>query len=113
MTAFDVAPDRALSNRRVWAKLGESVPDGCCLDAEGAIWVATPPTNEVIRVKQGGEITHRIATETMAIACMLGGHDRRTLFVLTAPSIEPDKCIALKGARIETTQVEIPGAGLP
>ena len=113
MTAFDVAPDGTLSNRRVWAKLGESVPDGCCLDAEGAIWVATPMTNEVIRVKQGGEVTHRISTETMAIACMLGGHDRRTLFVLTSPSIEPDQCVALKGARIETTQVQIPGAGLP
>jgi len=113
MTAFDVAPDGALSNRRVWAKLGESVPDGCCLDAEGAIWVATPLTNEVIRVKEGGEVTYRISTQMMAIACMLGGHDRRTLFVLTSPSIEPDKCVALKGARIETTQVEIPGAGLP
>ena len=113
MTAFDVAPDGTLSNRRVWAKLGESVPDGCCLDAEGAIWVATPMTNEVIRVKENGAITHRIRTDTMAIACMLGGQDRRTLFVLTSPSIEPDKCVALKGARIEITQVEIPGAGLP
>ncbi|MGD0074363.1 MAG: SMP-30/gluconolactonase/LRE family protein [Candidatus Binataceae bacterium] len=113
MTAFDVAPDGTLSNRRVWAHLGESVPDGCCLDAEGAIWVATPMTNEVIRVKENGAITHRIRTDTMAIACMLGGQDRRTLFVLTSPSIEPDKCIALKGARIEITQVEIPGAGLP
>jgi hypothetical protein len=67
----------------------------------------------VIRVKEGGEVTYRISTQMMAVACMLGGHDRRTLFVLTSPSIEPDKCVALKGARIETTQVEIPGAGLP
>jgi sugar lactone lactonase YvrE len=93
--------------------LGESVPDGCCLDADGAIWVATPMTNEVLRVKEGGEVTHRIKTEQMAIACMLGGADRRTLFILSSPSIEPDKCVAMKGARIETMQVQVPGAGLP
>jgi sugar lactone lactonase YvrE len=113
MSAFDVAADGSLSNRRVWAKLGESVPDGCCLDADGAIWVATPMTNEVLRVKEGGEVTHRIKTEQMAIACMLGGADRRTLFILSSPSIEPDKCVAMKGARIETMQVQVPGAGLP
>ncbi|HTY55014.1 MAG TPA: SMP-30/gluconolactonase/LRE family protein [Candidatus Binataceae bacterium] len=113
MTAYDVAADGSLSNRRVWAKLGESVPDGCCLDAEGAIWVATPMTNEVLRVKQGGEITHRVKTDQMAIACMLGGADRRTLFVLTSPSIDPAKCVALKAARIETMPVQVAGAGLP
>jgi sugar lactone lactonase YvrE len=113
MTAYDVAADGSLSNRRVWAKLGESVPDGCCLDAEGAIWVATPMTNEVLRVKQGGDVTHRVKTDQMAIACMLGGADRRTLFVLTSPSIDPKKCVALKGAKIETMPVEVSGAGLP
>jgi len=113
MTAFDVAADGSLSNRRVWAKLGESVPDGCSLDAEGAIWVATPMTSEVLRVKEGGEVTHRIKTEQMAFACMLGGPDRRTLFVLTSDGFDPEKCAAQKSARIETMQVQIPGAGLP
>lgn len=113
LSAFDVAPDGSLSNRRVWAELGKAVPDGCCLDAEGAIWVAAPMSNEVLRVKQGGEILRRIKTQQMAIACMLGGADRRTLFVLTSPSIDPDECKRKRSARIEITKVEVAGAGLP
>lgn len=110
MTAFDVAADGSLSNRRVWAQLdGGRVPDGCCLDAEGAIWVACPTTNEVVRVREGGEVTDRVPTgERNAIACMLGGDDRRTLFVLAAQlSREPG------AGAILTVRVDVPGAGLP
>jgi len=113
LTAFDVGADGALKNRRVWAELGKSVPDGICLDAENAIWVACPTASEVIRVKQGGEVTERIKVETDAFACMLGGPDGRTLFVATAANSDPEKCRADRTGRIEMTQVEVPRAGLP
>jgi sugar lactone lactonase YvrE len=113
LTAFDVAPDGTLSNRRLWADLGKNPPDGIALDAEGAIWVASPTRHEVIRVKEGGEVIERIAVATDAFACMLGGPGRRTLFVLTAENSEPEQCRAKPTGRIEVTQVEVPGAGLP
>ncbi len=113
LTAFEVREDGSLANRRVWADLGKAVPDGIVLDAEGAIWVAAPMSSEVLRVKEGGEVAERIKTETMAIACMLGGADRRTLFVLTCGSLEPDECRAQRSGRIEMTTVEVPGAGWP
>jgi sugar lactone lactonase YvrE len=113
LTAFEIAADGSLANRRVWAELGENVPDGIALDAEGAIWVASPTKSEVIRVKQGGAVTERIKVATDAFACMLGGPDRRTLFVLTAPSSDPEECRRNPSGKIEITQVEVPGAGLP
>lgn len=113
LTAFDIGADGLLSNRRVWADIAGRVPDGICLDAENAIWVACPTASEVIRVKQGGEIVERIKVETDAFACMLGGPDGRTLFIATAPNSDPEKCRATRGGRIETTQVEVPRAGLP
>lgn len=113
LTAFDIAGDGTLSNRRVWAALEGSVPDGICLDAEGAIWVSSPISNEFLRVKQGGEVTDRIDVGRMAIACMLGGDDGRTLFCLTSESTHHEKSRELMSARIETCRVEVPGAGLP
>lgn len=114
LTAFAVAPDGSLSERRVWAKLDGAIPDGICLDAERALWVASPISREVLRIREGGEVTHRIATENQAVACMLGGPDRRTLFVLSCQVIhEREKSCALKSGRIETVRVDIPGAGLP
>ncbi|HEY5071329.1 MAG TPA: SMP-30/gluconolactonase/LRE family protein [Caulobacteraceae bacterium] len=114
LTAFDVGADGALSNRREWARLeGGAVPDGICLDAEGAIWIASPMTNEALRVREGGEVTRRVKTDRGAFACMLGGEDRRTLFLLTAQGSDPEKCQALRTGRIEAIGVEVPGAGLP
>jgi len=113
LTAFDVAEDGSLSNRRVFAKLEGATPDGICLDAEGCVWLASPPSKECLRVREGGEVLERIATETQAIACMLGGNDRRTLFVLTSESIDPDECLKKKSARVETVKVDVAGAGLP
>jgi len=114
LTEFDLAADGSLSNRRVWAELGEkSMPDGIALDAEGAIWIASPFSHELLRVKPGGEVAERIKREQMPIACALGGSDRRTLYLLTSESVEPDECRAKRSARIESTEVEVPGAGLP
>ncbi|MGC1677844.1 MAG: SMP-30/gluconolactonase/LRE family protein [Candidatus Binataceae bacterium] len=113
LTAFDIAADGSLANKRVWADLGKNVPDGIALDAEGAIWVASPMSSEVIRVREGGEVTERIKVATDAFACMLGGADRKTLFVLTSVSSDPAACLANATGKIEITRVEVPGAGLP
>jgi sugar lactone lactonase YvrE len=113
LTAFDIGADGSLTKRRVWAELGQNLPDGICLDAENAVWVASPRSSEVIRVKQGGAVVERIKVETDAFACMLGGADGRTLFVATAPDSDPEKCRAARAGRIETTEVEVPRAGLP
>jgi len=114
MTAYDVAADGSLSNRRVWAQLPQgAVPDGCCLDAEGAIWVASPTTNDVIRLAEGGKVIERIAAEQGVYACMLGGADGRTLYLLTCGSSNPAECAADRKGRIEAVQVEAPAAGLP
>lgn len=113
LTAFEIRPDGSLANRRVWAELGDAIPDGIALDAEGAIWVASPFTNETLRVFEGGRIAERIKTAQQSIACALGGPDRRTLFILTAASIDPEECRANPSSRIEITRVEVPGAGWP
>jgi sugar lactone lactonase YvrE len=114
MTAYDVAADGTLSNRRVWAQLPErAVPDGACLDAEGAVWVASPTTNDVIRLKEGGEVLERITATQGCYACMLGGADRQTLYVLTAASSDPTACRADRTGRIEAAKVDVAGAGLP
>ena len=114
LTAFTIAPDGALSDRRVWAQMADGAfPDGICLDAEGAVWVASPSTREVLRLREGGEVVDRIETEQMAIAPMLGGEDRRTLFICTAESTDPEACKANHTARLLAIGVDVPGAGLP
>jgi len=113
LTAFDVAEDGALSGRREWARLEGATPDGICLDAEGAIWVASPMSHEVLRVLEGGRVTERIPTPTRAIACMLGGDRGTTLFVCTSPELEHEKCRAARAGRIEVVEVDVPRAGWP
>ena len=122
LTAFDINQDATLSNRRVWADFtlyadeGDiPLPDGMCLDAEGAIWVASPSTAEVIRVREGGVILDRISVETNAYACMLGGDDLKTLFICTsnASGVDPESALREKSGKIETIKVEVAGAGRP
>lgn len=114
LTAFDVAADGALGNRRVWASLAGVFPDGICLDAEGAIWVADARGPDLLRVRQGGTIERRIPAGSgrHAFACMLGGADRRTLYVCTCTGSGPAMADKRDG-RIETVRVDVPGAGLP
>jgi len=107
------ARDGSLNNRRIWAELEGVFPDGICLDAEGAIWVAAPHPGEVMRVLKGGNISDRVTVSTRPYACMLGGDDRCTLFICTAGSAIPDEVRAMPGGKIETIDVEVPGTGLP
>ena len=113
LTAFDVEDDGSLVNRREWAALRGAVPDGICLDADMGIWVASPRSNEVLRVLEGGEVTHRIATDRGAFACMLGGDDGRTLFTLTSGSSIPEQCAEERSAAVVTDRVDVPRAGWP
>jgi sugar lactone lactonase YvrE len=121
LTAFVIEPDGSLSHRRAWAQFedfgnygatpGQFTPDGICLDAEGAVWVASPNTREVLRVKEGAQISDRLPLSTIPMACMLGGEGRQTLFIATTESQDPTDQQA--PGRIETIQVEVAGAGLP
>lgn len=114
LTAFDVTDGGKLENRRLWAELPQgSSPDGICLDAQGGVWVASPPTKECLRVTEGGEVTDTIRTSQAAYACMLGADDRCSLYVLTAPSSQPEQCASERGAQIVAVDVQTPGAGLP
>ena len=114
LTAFDVAADGALTKRRVWAKLDGVFPDGICLDAEGAIWVSDARGPDLLRVREGGAIERRIPAGPgrHAFACMLGGADRRTLYVCTCTGSGPAMADKRDG-RIETVRVDVPGMGLP
>jgi sugar lactone lactonase YvrE len=100
-------------DRRVWAEVKGLTPDGCCLDAEGRIWSADPVARRVVLIEEGGRVLHEIPTEQSAVACMLGGPDRRTLFILTSKGTKPERVAGAGTGRIETVRVEVPGAGLP
>lgn len=115
LTAFDIAGDGSLSNRREWAALhGGVMPDGICLDAANCVWLSSPGTREFVRVREGGEILQRISSgEQMAIACMLGDDDRTTLYALTSRGLDPAKAVELRTGRLERVRVDVRGAGLP
>lgn len=114
LTAFDVEDDGSLSNRRVWAQLDEGVPDGICLDAEGCIWIASPREPSAhLRIAEGGEVRDRIEVPGMgAYACMLGGPERRTLFLCEAVGSRPGE-IGRGNGRVRAVEVDVPGVGLP
>jgi sugar lactone lactonase YvrE len=113
LSAFDIGPRGTLDNRRLWAQLDFVATDGMCLDAEGQIWLANALTNKCLRVKEGGEITGEIETSQTAYACMLGGENRKTLYVLTSPSSDRFKIATSSAGKIEAAVVAVAGAGLP
>ena len=124
LTRFDRAPDGSLSNRRVFAELPGAYPDGICLDEEGAVWVASPYTSEFLRVRDGGEVSDRLSLPG-GVACVFGGEDRGTLFLLgtdpaglpvpdsAAPLPQRSADEPLTGGHIWTLAVPHGGAGWP
>ncbi len=84
LTAFDIEASGSLANRRVWAELPGCAPDGICLDTENAVWYADVPNKRCVRVKEGGEVLQTVKLDRGCFACILGGTDRRTLFMLAA-----------------------------
>lgn len=109
LTAFDIGDDGSLSNRRKWADLKDgAVPDGICIDAEDAVWVASPTTGDCLRIREGGEVTDRVVTGRQAIACALGGSEGNTLYIATAGSVVRDECRKARSGRIEMQRVAVP-----
>ncbi|MCE0764559.1 SMP-30/gluconolactonase/LRE family protein [Pseudonocardia kujensis] len=128
VTAFDIDDSGQLQNRRVWAQFGEVpvgpdfgtmlsqvkvAPDGCCLDAEGALWIADALSGKVIRVKEGGNVVDEIQVDSGVFACMLGGDDGRTLFLCAAPDFDPTARAATHESRLLTVRVDVPHGGRP
>ncbi len=113
LSAFDIADDGSLSKRRIFAQL-ELVPaDGICLDANNEVWVANALAPQAVRVAEGGEITGMLETSQTCFACALGGDDRQTLYVMTAPTSTAAIVSTLHEGRIEYAHVDTPGAGIP
>jgi sugar lactone lactonase YvrE len=128
ISAFDIADDGGLTNRRTWAKfaelpteldlhaaLGQLVvaPDGCCLDAEGALWIADAVGARLLRVREGGEVVDEISVGTGVYACMLGAGDGRTLFACAAPDFDEKARSAAREGSLLAVRVEVPHAGRP
>ncbi len=112
-TAFTICDDGALTNRRVWAEVAGKAPDGCVLDAEGAIWMADAFGAGCVRVTEGGAIVDTVVASQPVFACTLGGADRRTLYLATAPGHGEERNAGKGLGRIEITTVDVPGVGFP
>ena len=127
-SVITVAAYGALTNRRTWAKfaelptdrnlhaaLGQLVvaPDGCCLDAESALWIADAVGARLVRVREGGEIVDEISVGTGVYACMLGGGDGRTLFACAAPDFDEKARSAAREGSLLAIRVDVPHAGRP
>src|SRR3989449_11316939 len=114
LTAFDIAADGSLSNRRLWAGLDRGVPDGICLDAENAVWYADVPNRRCVRVREGGEVLQTIEVDRGCFACMLGGADRKTLFIVAREWGGPASMVDQgRTGQLLTAMVSTPGAGWP
>ena len=114
LTAYDIGADGGLSGRRLFAGGLDGPPDGIALDAEGAVWTSMTLAHQFQRVLAGGAVTDRIDIgERAAIACMLGGPERRTLFLVSSSDAYPAKLVGTRLSRVETVRVDVPGAGFP
>ena len=113
LTAFDIAGDGSLENRRVWADLGEDAPDGITVDAEGAVWYADVPHAYCVRVREGGEVLQRIELDRGCFSCALGGPDGRTLFVVAREWHGADISAGAGTGVLVATSVDVPHAGWP
>ncbi len=114
LTAFTIGCDGSLTDRRVFAEGLDGPPDGITLDAEGGVWTAMTLAHQFERIIQGGNVTDRIDIgDRTAIACTLGGPERRTLFMLSSTDAYPQRLIGTKLSQLDATTVDIPGAGLP
>src|SRR3954447_4201549 len=114
LTAFDIAADGSLANRRVWADLGDGVPDGICLDAENAVWYGDVPNKRCVRVGEGGEVLQTVELDRGCFACALGGVDRSTLFMMATEWSGPENM--LQGPRtgqVLSVAAPAPGVGWP
>jgi sugar lactone lactonase YvrE len=125
VSAFDIATDGRLVGQRVWAQFGplptgrelgrvvaQTVvgSDGCCVDAEGALWVADATGGRLLRVTEGGTVTDEIRPGSNVYACALGGADGRTLFACLAPDFDESARSAAREASMFAMRVAVPAA---
>jgi len=113
LTAFDIAADGGLSNRRVWASLVGAHPDGICLDAEGAVWYCDVPARQCVRVREGGEVAQTVDLDRGCFACALGGADRGTLFLMAAEFSNAASMAGTRTGQALTMKAPAPGVGWP
>ena len=114
LTAFDIAADGRLSRRRVWAATPGDHPDGICVDAEGAVWYADVGTRRCRRVAEGGAVLNEIVLDRAGFACVLGGPDRKTLYITAAAWFGMDRMGEIGGTGcVYSTPVAVAGAGWP
>jgi sugar lactone lactonase YvrE len=114
LTAFDILPDGTLGERRVFADLGEDPPDGICLDAEGAAWYADVPNKRCVRVLEGGELLQTVTIDRGCFACMLGGANRKTLFIVAAEWRGFEHMVSeARTGQVLSVEAPAPGVGWP
>jgi sugar lactone lactonase YvrE len=113
LTAFNIAPDGSLANRRVWADLGDGVPDGICLDAENAVWYGDVPNKRCVRVREGGEVLQTVELDRGCFACALGGVDRSTLFMMATEWRGPENMFQGHTSQVLCVEAPAPGVGWP
>ncbi|HEV2934806.1 MAG TPA: SMP-30/gluconolactonase/LRE family protein [Streptosporangiaceae bacterium] len=114
LTAFQIAADGSLSPPRVWADLGDGVPDGICLDAEGAVWYADVPNKRCVRVREGGQVLQTIQLDRGCFSCALGGSDRTTLFMMATQWHGTERLAGTsRTGQLLTAQAPVAGVGWP
>ena len=114
LTAFDIAADGDLSNRRVWADLDGAFPDGICLDAENTVWYADVPNKRCVHVREGGEVLQTVELDRGCFACMLGGEDKKTLFLVANEwGGSTDMVSAARTGQVLMVKAPAPGVGWP
>ena len=112
LTAFEVASDGSLFGRRTWAEVDDH-PDGMCLDADGAVWYGDVGNKRCVRVREGGEVLQRIDLDRGGFACMLGGPDRRTLFIAANDWRGPDSIAGTREGQLLSVEAPASGVGWP
>lgn len=112
LVAFDIGADGGLSDRRVWAELGDGVPDGICVDVQDAVWYADVPNRRCVRVAEGGRVLQTVALDRGGFACALGGPDGTTLFITAAEwqGMTEAEMVTPGSGQVLTVQVDVPGA---
>jgi sugar lactone lactonase YvrE len=115
LVGFDIGADGSLSGRRVWADLGDGVPDGICTDAQNAVWYADVPGKRCVRVAEGGTVLQTIELDRGGFACAIGGPSRTTLFIVTAQwqGMTEAEMVAPGSGQVLAVEVDVPGAGWP
>jgi sugar lactone lactonase YvrE len=113
LIAFDIGSTGDLTNRRLWADLGEGTPDGVCIDAQLAVWYADVPNKRCVRVAEGGRVLQTVEVDRGCFACALGGADGTTLFIAAAEWRGMSEMVPLGTGQVLTLPVTVPGAGWP